>query len=304
MARASEALAGGCPRAASVVESACWSPSTRGGCAGRPGGRDEREGTGVERRELLVELANGTRSRDRGTTCLHTRFPRSAPCCKRDGLGTGSVGRCRPNAGCKRSISVGPHLRRVSYPRGTGLHGGYARARVLFGVDLASETGQMLCLSAAKRAGKTTRDQHGDGRDTRDRRVGEYSTAWNHPRIAVTPTPPGSVGLGYCRRATDVPAVDRNGTTSRVTIEGSPRGFQGGATRRGLASVWCRGSIETGRVAVRRAQQQQMAIDRALITQPRLLSSTNRPRAIKPSIVAPRSATPFKLRTDDGACPS
>jgi urea transport system ATP-binding protein len=164
----------------------------------------------------------------------------------------------------------------------TDLHGGYGRARVLFGVDLAIENGQTLCVLGRNGVGKTTMlntvmgvlpASAGtvlfDGLDVTKVPV--------HQRVRL--------GMGYCPQGHETFPQLTVRENLKVTIEGSPRGSREAAYEaldlfpRLVPLIERRAGLLSG------GQQQQLAIARALITQPRLLILDEPTEGIQPSIV-------------------
>jgi urea transport system ATP-binding protein len=164
----------------------------------------------------------------------------------------------------------------------TGLHGGYGRARVLFGVDLTIEAGQMLCVLGRNGVGKTTMlntvmgvlpatagSVVFDGLDITKLPV--------HQRVRL--------GLGYCPQGHESFPQLTVRENLKVTIEGSPRGSREAAYEALDLFPRLVPLIERRAGQLSGGQQQQLAIARALITQPRLLILDEPTEGIQPSIV-------------------
>jgi urea transport system ATP-binding protein len=163
-----------------------------------------------------------------------------------------------------------------------GLHSGYGRARVLFGVDLSIDAGRMLCVLGRNGVGKTTMlntvmgviaPTAGrvvfDGRDVTRMPV--------HQRVRL--------GMGYVPQGHETFPQLSVADNLAVTVEGSPRGSKEAADEALDLFPRLRPLLARPAGLLSGGQQQQLAIARALITRPKLLILDEPTEGIQPSIV-------------------
>jgi urea transport system ATP-binding protein len=163
-----------------------------------------------------------------------------------------------------------------------GLHSGYGRARVLFGVDLTLAAGNMLCVLGRNGVGKTTLLNTimgvippAAGRVSFDGH--DVTRMPTHKRVRL--------GMGYAPQGHDTFPHLTVRENIAVTVEGSPRASRQAADE--AMDLFPRLEPLLGRPAglLSGGQQQQLAIARALITRPRLLILDEPTEGIQPSIV-------------------
>jgi urea transport system ATP-binding protein len=163
-----------------------------------------------------------------------------------------------------------------------GLHVSYGRAQVLFGVDLSAPAGSLVCLMGRNGVGKTTllKAVTGilgvrsgtvtfDGRDITRMKV--------HERIRL--------GLGYVPQGHETfpqLTVAENLQVARETAAGRRAGTLNEALDLFPA---LRGLLKRRAGFLSGGQQQQLAIARALVTEPRMLLLDEPTEGIQPSIV-------------------
>jgi urea transport system ATP-binding protein len=163
-----------------------------------------------------------------------------------------------------------------------GLESGYGRSRVLFGVSLRIEAAQMLCVLGRNGVGKTTMLNtvmgiiaptagrvEFDGRDV--------TKLHTHERVRL--------GMGYVPQGHETFPQLTVRENLQVTLEGSPRGSH--AARDEALDLFPRlkDLLDRKAGALSGGQQQQLAIARTLITQPRLLILDEPTEGIQPSII-------------------
>jgi urea transport system ATP-binding protein len=164
----------------------------------------------------------------------------------------------------------------------TGLHSGYGRARVLFGVDLSVAGGRMLCVLGRNGVGKTTllNTVMGVIPATAGRVMFDGVDVTRmpiHKRVRL--------GIGYAPQGHETFPQLTVRDNIAVTVQGSPRGSRQAADD--ALELFPRLKPLLARPAglLSGGQQQQLAIARALITCPKLLILDEPTEGIQPSIV-------------------
>jgi urea transport system ATP-binding protein len=164
----------------------------------------------------------------------------------------------------------------------TGVHSGYGRAQVLFGVDLTVEPGRMRCVLGRNGVGKTTllNTVMGVIPATSGRVVFDGVDVTRmpvHKRVRL--------GMGYAPQGHETfPQLTVRENLS-VTVEGSPRACRQAADEALDLFPRLKPLLPRPAGLLSGGQQQQLAIARALITCPKLLILDEPTEGIQPSIV-------------------
>jgi urea transport system ATP-binding protein len=164
----------------------------------------------------------------------------------------------------------------------TGLQVAYGRAQVLFGVDLSAPAGTLVCLMGRNGVGKTTLLKavmgvlpirggtvHVDGRDITRLKI--------HERVRL--------GLGYVPQGHESFPQLTVAENLQVAREAAPQA-RAGALDEALDLFPALPALMRRRAGfLSGGQQQQLAIARALVAEPRMLLLDEPTEGIQPSIV-------------------
>jgi urea transport system ATP-binding protein len=163
-----------------------------------------------------------------------------------------------------------------------GLQAAYGRARVLFGIDMDVEAGQLMCVMGRNGVGKTTllNSVMGvlpptEGRITFDGR--DVTRLKTHERVRL--------GMGYVPQGHGTFPQLTVAENLQVTLEATAHGDKKAVAEalevfpRLVPLLKRRAGFLSG------GQQQQLAIARALVTRPKMLILDEPTEGIQPSIV-------------------
>jgi urea transport system ATP-binding protein len=163
-----------------------------------------------------------------------------------------------------------------------GLESGYGRSRVLFGVSLEIAPAQMLCVLGRNGVGKTTmlNTVMGIIPPTAGRVEFEGQDVTRmHTHLRVR------LGMGYVPQGHETFPQLTVRENMQVTLEGSPRGSRDAGNEALDLFPRLKPLLDRKAGALSGGQQQQLAIARTLITQPRLLILDEPTEGIQPSII-------------------
>jgi urea transport system ATP-binding protein len=163
-----------------------------------------------------------------------------------------------------------------------GLQVSYGRAQVLFGVDLEAPAGSLVCLMGRNGVGKTTLLKavmgvlpvragtvRFDGRD--------ITRMKTHERVRL--------GLGYVPQGHETFPQLTVGENLQVAREAAPNARPGALDEALDLFPALRGLLRRRAGFLSGGQQQQLAIARALVTEPKMLLLDEPTEGIQPSIV-------------------